>query len=185
MDSNLTGLLKAEAKASYDAYLGDADALERFIKEYSIDWQQQMRLHQINNNRYRRTRTLLQRVGDIVINGEAVFLTLTFTDDTFAKTSVETRRRYVARFLKATCLEYVANIDYGAKNGREHYHAIVMPNGKSVDLTAWKKYGSINAKRVRSTVADAKRTTKYITKLTSHAIKESTGHAYRIIYAKH
>ena len=82
-----------------------------------------------------------------------------------------------------TAKTYVANIDFGSKNGREHYHAIVFPIGSSIDLKAW-SYGRINAERIHPSDNDIARTTKYIAKLTSHAIKDTTGHAYRIIYSR-
>ena len=44
-----------------------------------------------------------------------VFGTLTFRNDVLDKTSKETRRRYVARFLNKTTIHYKANIDFGKK----------------------------------------------------------------------
>ena len=69
---------------------------------------------------------------------------------------------------------YVANIDYGSKNKREHYHALI--NCDKVDFKSWRKYGNINAKRVRNKDIESDKTklSKYIAKLSNHAIKETT-----------
>ena len=183
MNEQLTNLLKEEAKASYASFKGDTEAIYAFMARYDLTWVEQMKLHSLNNNRYKRVQYLRAKVSDIVLNGKAIFLTLTFTDYVLANTSVETRRKYVRRYLKEECNKYCANIDFGSKNGREHYHAIISAKGDSVDLSKW-QYGAINAQRIRTSEDDCKKTCKYIAKLTSHAIKESTGHAYRIIYSR-
>jgi hypothetical protein len=69
---------------------------------------------------------------------------------------------------------YVANIDYGAKNKREHYHALI--NCDKIDFSNWRKYGNINAERVKNKdiESDKIKLSKYIAKLSNHAIKETT-----------
>ena len=121
-----------------------------------------------------RTRRLNKRVKKILLNGDAIFLTFTFNDNTLSSTSKETRRRYVSYYLKQYSNSYVANIDYGKKNGREHYHALV--SASKVPCEPWRKYGDIDFERVRnrSIETDIKRLSKYISKLTNHAIKETT-----------
>lgn len=183
MDKELTQLLKEEAKASYAVFKGDSDAIYAFMDRYALTLGELIKLHSLNKNRYKRVLYLRNKVSDIVLNGKAIFLTLTFTDDVLASTSVETRRKYIRRYLKEECDKYCANIDFGSKNGREHYHAIISAKNDSVDLSKW-NYGAINAQRIRTTENDCKKTCKYIAKLTSHAVKESTGHAYRIIYSR-
>lgn len=177
-------LLKGASFASYNAFKNDdISFISDFIRDNNLSLDDWKRLYDLNHNRYKRVQRLKMRVADLVLNGDGIFLTLTFTDDVLKNTSVETRRKYVTRFLKAQCKTYVANIDFGSKNGREHYHAIVFPIGSSIDLKAW-SYGRINAERIHPSDNDIARTTKYIAKLTSHAIKDTTGHAYRIIYSR-
>ena len=53
------------------------------------------------------------------------FVTFTFNDDTFSKTLPSTRKKYCQRWLEEFTRDYFANEDFGAKNGREHYHAVV------------------------------------------------------------
>lgn len=51
---------------------------------------------------------------------------LTFTDDVFKSTDVSTRKKYVRDYLNQVFDDYIACIDFGKQNGREHYHAICL-----------------------------------------------------------
>lgn len=133
------------------------------------------------------------------------FITLTFCDKILQNSTPTTRRRYVTRYLKSQSKYYVANIDFGEKNGREHYHAVVLGR---INLDPWKKYGHIFAESVgnrkeltRKNVPNRyksldektqkalmlrdteKKLAKYVAKLTNHAIKETTKRSV-IIYSK-
>lgn len=134
------------------------------------EWREAGRVADAN---YHQTRRLRKRIEHMIKSSpDCVFLTLTFTDDVLAKTSPETRRQYVSRWLKANSTEYVGNIDFGGKNGREHYHAIC---DKHVSPKTW-KYGNLDVKPVRYN-PDSKssvKLAKYVAKLTNHAIKETT-----------
>lgn len=99
------------------------------------------------------------------------FVTLTFDDETLNNTSEQTRHRYVSKYLKENVRCYYANVDYGSKNEREHYHAVVSDR---VDFTKW-NYGSINAKQVRRSTDGI---ATYMRKLTNHANKLGTGKAF-------
>lgn len=138
-------------------------------------------------NRWKRTKHAKDKIGELIQNGMAVFGTLTFTDKVLQSTSVETRRRYVARFLNDTCLTYVANIDFGEKNGREHYHFVAVPWSaqQKLDCTYWiKHYGAVKVEPIHTTKDDTTRTLKYLTKLTAHAVKETTGKQYSLLYCR-
>lgn len=126
--------------------------------------------YRLINNNYKRTSRLRDRISRIC-QKPSLFLTLTFTDDVLNKTSSATRRRYVARFLKSVAADYVGNIDYGEKNGREHYHAVVLCD--NIDHNAW-PYGAINFKKITYTENSSTTIAKYVNKLTNHAIKETT-----------
>lgn len=75
-----------------------------------------------------------------------IFGTLTFTNEVLEVTSNRTRQRYVTWFLKDHTIHYIANIDFGAKNNREHYHFIALVDGK-INCKDW-KYGSSKFKFV-------------------------------------
>jgi len=131
-------------------------------------------VEKICNASIQRTKRLRNRIESMLLNGDCLFLTLTFNDSTLDITNTETRRKYVSRYLKSCNCKYVANIDFGAKNHREHYHAVV--NCSNIDLSLWRCYGNINVQRVRnnSIELNKKRLSKYICKLSNHAIKETT-----------
>ena len=128
---------------------------------------------------HERTIRLKRRIATFLNSGECSFLTLTFTNDTLSKTEPKERRVLVSRFLKQNSARYVANIDFGSKNGREHYHALIL--GSNVDLNAWRKHGAINIQKVHISNKDA--LAKYISKLTNHAIKETTKRS-ALIYSR-
>ena len=137
----------------------------------------------INAAKYKRDKRAEKYIEQMLWFGSCVFVTLTFRDDVLAVTSKETRRRYVLRYLKSQSEYYIANIDYGAKNGREHYHAVVCAD--KVDCKAW-QCGAVNVRKVvgaRDSSIDADRIGKYISKLTHHAIKQTTKSS-RIIYSR-
>lgn len=123
---------------------------------------------------YNRATRLRKRIETMLLNGDCLFLTLTFNDDTLSNTNEQMRRKLVVRYLKSFNCQYVANIDFGSKNGREHYHAIINTN--SIDLKAWRKNGNINVERVRNKDIELSKTrlSKYISKLSNHAVKETT-----------
>ena len=131
-------------------------------------------------SRYRKAKTVRDKISALVMSGNAIFITLTFNDKTLSKTDAQKRRRLVQRYLKSNCREYVANVDFGKLNGREHYHALVS---NDLDLSKWFKYGSIDIEKVRPYEDSPKRLSKYITKLTNHALKVGAV-APRLIYSR-
>lgn len=133
----------------------------------------------INLAYYARVKRLKDRIACMLSEGRCYFLTLTFADLTLNKTSQQTRRKYVTRFLRSQSDTYCANIDYGAHNGREHYHAVIQTN--SIDMSLWDRYGFSNAKIIGSE-DDYTPVAKYISKLTNHAIKATT-QGCRAIYS--
>lgn len=137
----------------------------------------------INHATYSRTKRLKDRIESMLLSGDCLFLTLTFNDSTLSSTSAKERRVAVTRFLKLFNSRYVANIDFGAKNNREHYHAVICSS--SIDLNSWRKYGNINVKHVRNRDIenDKTRLAKYISKLSNHCIKETTKRS-SLIYSR-
>lgn len=136
--------------------------------------------HKINQASYKRRNRLEKRILKWLENYNCIFVTLTFKDQVLDATTKETRRRYVTRALKQMSDKYVANIDYGRKNEREHYHAIVVSN--QINNKIWSDYGAINFERIKQS-SDSVKLAKYVVKLTNHAIKETT-QQNRVIYSK-
>lgn len=159
---------------------------ERFILFQELGQEQFNRLEQLNQNRYQRIKRLYRRIKRILASfplkddSTSVFLTFTFDDDSLSSTSSDTRRQYVRKWLKAHSEDYVANIDFGKTNGREHYHAVAYFQGHQ-DLTSW-QYGALNCKRVPPT-DEGKALSKYIAKLGAHATKDTTQRS-SLIYSR-
>lgn len=109
------------------------------------------------------------------------FLTFTFKDSILDSTDFDTRRQYVRRWLSKNCIDYIGNLDYGEKNHREHYHALISCD--RVDTKTWLKNGALNFEKVYidSTIDD--KLAKYINKFMYHAIKETTKRQH-IIYKR-
>lgn len=113
-----------------------------------------------------------------------LFLTITFNDSHLNNTTYQTRRQEIYRYLGSFGVPYVANIDYGSKNEREHYHALIqidkLPTGYEC-FWVKKNRGSIYALRVER--PNEKKLAEYILKFTNHATKQTTRNA-RPIFSK-
>lgn len=127
---------------------------------------------QYNNNYFQRRTRLNKKIQELLfVPGYHYFLTLTFTDDVLNNTNPITRRKYVTKFLKLNFPVYIANIDFGSENGREHYHCIVLSNYYLEKKTFKWSYGLTNLKTIVVKDKTNIKLSKYITKLTSHALK--------------
>lgn len=154
-----------------------AEELQLFHRMFNLEnWEEARRINHASRARIQR---LKRRIAAMLKNGECLFLTLTFTDEVLRKTTEDTRRQAVRRYLKSFGVPYVANIDYGKKNGREHYHAVIQT--EHVDYSAY-TYGAINGEKIHS-AEDYVKLSKYVAKLTNHAIKQ-TNKRQVIIYSK-
>ncbi len=122
---------------------------------------------------------LRSRIELMLSLGNCIFLTFTFTDNSLSKYNTDYLRLCVKRFLNLYSALYIANVDYGKENGRIHFHAVALTG--HVNFNAW-KFGAINAQRIHS-VEDSLCLARYVTKLSNHAIKEST-RRQSIIYSK-
>lgn len=180
-DGKMIAEVKKIQKSEFAAYVyhttGEVltapyDAQTAYIMRqiYSVD-PDFVEAEKIENARKNRAWRMKERIADIVTEYDnATFCTLTFTDEYLASTSSKTRRVYVTRYLKeqSAGLPYVANIDFGGKNGREHYHAVCAFR---LDPKQW-ECGALNVKKIRDSSKPLK-LARYISKLTNHAIKET------------
>lgn len=152
--------------SKYD--LETAENLRSFHLEKNPEWYKEA--EKINHASYERVKRLKNRLSSFIEDGKCCFLTLTFRDEILDKTSPETRRKYISRFLKSFGVPYVANKDFGKDFGREHYHAVIKT--ARIDMQSY-DYGFIFAETIHQTKDNVK-LAKYIAKLTNHAIKETT-----------
>lgn len=135
----------------------------------------------INLASFQKTKRLRRKIEKMLTNSPCLWITLTFKDSVLETTREDTRRQYVRKYLKNNYPDYIANIDYGSINEREHYHAIIATN--NINLREWHQYGAIKVEHIRVNKQSEKRLPKYITKLTNHAIKETTKRCH-IIYSR-
>ena len=153
--------------------------IKKFNKNYkkylSQAWE---KANLLNHARYKRKQRIQSKIERLVLDGHSAFITLTFSDTVLNLTNEKTRRIYVARWCKENSDFYVANIDYGDLRHREHFHAVLRV-GK---YSNW-KYGFMSKKKGGSKSRDLTKMSKYVSKLTNHAIKRS-GQLKRIIYSK-
>lgn len=164
-----------------DDYLSSMQLMNYAIENDCVDLLREC--SKINHATYKRTQRLKDRIRAMLLNGSCIFLTLTFNDDTINNTTAKQRRVAVSRYLKQYNCMYVANIDFGKLHNREHYHALI--NCKQVEYQGWKKYGSIDFERVKNKdiETDNIRLSKYISKLSNHAVKETTKRS-TLIYSR-
>ena len=138
----------------------------------------------INTANYKRVQRLRERVTNMLTLGHCVFVTLNFNDETLNNTSAETRKKYVVRYLKQFNCKYVANIDFGSDKeyidrkgnkrkgtSREHYHALVQI--ERINRGLWSQ-GFCYPEHVHIKDSTDIKLSKYISKLSNHAIKETT-----------
>lgn len=123
----------------------------------------------INKAFCERTKRLKEKIT-IMQENDCLFLTMTFTDYVLSTTQPKTRKTYITRFLKQFGVPYIANIDFGKKKGREHYHGLIQIDYIDPHLYP---YGNIDIQRYRKSTNGVK-IAKYISKLCNHAIKETT-----------
>lgn len=142
------------------------------------DTEEYKEARKINHAFYERTKRLRKRVAKL-LELPCVFLSLTFSDDALSNTTASTRRKYVTSYLRENYPNYVANIDFGKEHGREHYHAIIQT--AHVNYHSWHKLGGVKGERICAQNIEA--LSKYVSKLTNHAIKETTKRTC-IIYSR-
>ena len=179
------GLVKQFEKARRKSFFED-DRSDLTELEENLGFDMVNTCRKITKARFERVKRCKLRIKGIVFDGDAIFLTLTFKPEVLENTSLQTRRKYVTRLLKLYCAKYVANIDWGKKNDREHYHAIVECNAENAEKLkkAWQdKCGFADFRKVGSKEDDLAKTTKYINKLSAHCYKDTT-HMHRVIYSR-
>lgn len=196
---NLYTLFEKFPSAETNSKIWTRDTLSSFLY-HTYDFDTVELAIKAKNAHYQKVSRLKKRIAFILTNApSSYFVTLTFSDEVLQATSEQTRRQYVRKFLKANAngTHYVANIDYGSKNGREHYHAIT-----NFPCNSWKYghqlskpillYAPLSAKydnlpdeeyKLKAFETTQKRLSKYTAKLGFHAVKETTRDA-SLIYSR-
>lgn len=186
-----SGLYSRYAKARRNSYLqskGESFEGETLIgfemflaEEHTENWYQIVNeCERIGNTSYQRIKRLKTRIKRLLDKSECLFLTLTFSPSTMAKTSANDRRKIVIDYLNSTKCEYIGNIDFGKQNEREHYHAVVCCD--KVDYTLWHNYGAVKGQKVKIRGKTESKLARYIDKLALHSIKDTT-QKHRLLYS--
>lgn len=116
-------------------------------------------------------------------DSELCLFTLTF-DDSIETTTPRTRKRYATAYLNSVCDDYIACVDYGKENGREHYHAVGVlrqnvaferqKHGRSVyilpTVQPWGK-GFYTIKPIRNASQTAEKSLRYALKACRYSCK--------------
>ena len=186
-----TDLCKRISAIDKKTYL---NAQEGVIQDYELDntyfdlllqygFKDITEARKINKASYSRVKRLKNRVANMLTKGHCIFATFNFNDDILNNTNEDTRRQYVRRYLKQFNCDYVANIDFGSDKdyvdrkgntrkatSREHYHALICIDRLPLNWS----YGYQFLEHVRLKDKCDVKLSKYISKLTNHAIKETT-----------
>lgn len=115
----------------------------------------------LEKSKARKKQRLIKKIKELLNNNKALFLTLTFNNETLKQTTEEQRQRIVKRYLRNETAYYIANKDYGRKNAREHYHAFIIVSFLTneeiknpslitikdfINYYTWQKYGTIKGR---------------------------------------
>jgi len=176
-----------------DGIIQDYDLDNKYfdlLLEY--DYKDIQEARKINKASYGRVKRLKERITDMLSSGHCIFCTFNFNDAVLNDTSADTRRQYVRRYLSSFNCKYVANIDFGSDKeytdrkgnkrkgtSREHYHALVCIDRLPMNWS----YGYQFLEHVRVKSSSDIKLSKYISKLTNHAIKETTKRSC-VIYSR-
>ena len=169
--------LKADEELALEIYTKEREIFDECERICKADVERRLRLR--------------KRINLMFLQGQCYFVTLTFSDDTLQKTDYKTRRRYVTWLLKDISNSYVGNVDFGKTNGREHYHAIIQSDklsdiqfiktkrygwicSQGEQFDKWKRLGFYSIKSCGTDELDKQKMASYVTKLTNHAVKETT-----------
>lgn len=165
----------------------DFDSDERFQTSLSAlflyDDDEIKEASRVYKNKNSRCSRLKKRINKFYSRGYPFFLTLTFNDSTLDKNSDKSLRQMVSRFLSSLDCFFIANQDFGGQFGRQHYHAFIVCETDSPDLSAWSKRGFYKLESFGSSDSDSVKVAKYIAKASNHALKE-TALRSRCIYSR-
>lgn len=116
---------------------------------------------------------LEHRINGMLKKGRTSFLTLTWNDGALSSNRKDTRKKFVRQALNECSADFIANIDFGKKSSREHYHAVCLSLDVDGIRKRWKSFGFIKVENVIPSTEGS--LALYVDKLCNHALKESAG----------
>lgn len=149
---------------SHDEIYSLKNTFDDLVQKYGLF--QIIEANKMNNARWHRIKRLTNKITSLM-DKSCLFCTFTFTNE-FVDDDPKLLRDRVVRYMKKFSTDFVGNVDYGKKNERIHFHAVVQAD--SLPFSEW-KYGNLDVERV---INNPDKIAKYINKLVHHAIKETT-----------
>lgn len=161
-------------------YYDDVLILRHYVKSLLVvfpSWTDDFReMERLLLNIRQKKKRIKKALADIFLNGfDVCFLTLTFNNDSL-KLNERYLRECVSKLLNDVSFDFLANVDYGKKNGRMHFHAVI--DLKPGSVIEW-KFGFFKLVRVRNTSGSIRKLSNYICKFTNHAGKLTAGRVFR------
>ena len=158
---------------------------KRFCFENNLEVKKIKKYESILSSRYQKISRIKKRFIYLIARYKRLyFITFTF-DDKHIDLCDRSRKDLIKSSLYSFSpdIKYICNIDYGKINERLHYHCIVATNDYGDLKTHLENvYPSFTyTEEIRLSKSDIKRTSKYINKLSNHAIKDSTRRS-RVLY---
>lgn len=158
---------------------------KRFCFENKLEVKKNKKFESILSSRYQKVSRIKKRFIYLLARYKYLyFCTFTF-DDYYINLCDRTRKDLIKSSLYSfsSDIKYICNIDYGKSTERLHYHCIVATNdNKSLTNHLNNVYPCFSyTEEIRTSKEDLKRISKYINKLSNHAIKETTKNS-RILY---
>lgn len=159
------------------------DIREAFLKLYpKCNFRKFVRAsHSLQSGRWDKQHRLKERIERMLGEGYTTFVTLTWNDDALATNKASTRKAFVRQALNVASRYFVANIDFGKRTAREHYHAVCLDLDCEEIKRIWKPFGFLKIERVIPSTEGS--LALYIDKLCNHALKESAGWQ-RLMYCR-
>lgn len=137
-----------------------------------------------NTNEWKREKRLRDRVRYMFATKRPVFfLTFTFDNESLSLHSEKRLKRAVLKWVHTYADIFIVNKDFGSKNARLHYHALVVAKNDKVDLSTW-SLGFFFSRVCGKKACDIANLGAYVAKLSRHAIKESAITDERIHYSR-
>lgn len=154
-------------------------------------------LNQLQDARRQKGYRIKEQLKYYIIRGyKLVFATFTFNDESIKQDEIYLKK-HIYRLLNKCpdIVDYIGNVDYGEENERIHYHYILVMNKDFIPEIKvrsqnhngkYQKFNSVENINIKykkgyttyeligTDIDDYERVTKYITKLTLHAIKKTT-----------
>lgn len=141
---------------------------DSIYNKYHVSYKDIINLRISDFKKFKRIKTRIEKMD----NNNLWFCTWTISDKYLKR---DHKRKLKSMYSK---FNYIINLDFGKKNGRKHYHGII----ESINMPIAWSYGF--CKFIKVDNSDSDKLSKYLNKITNHALKDTTLSDERIIYSR-